>query len=292
MNTNQLINFISAAQTLNFSATAKSSYISQPALTKQISRLESELGVTLFDRTKHGVSLTYAGEEFYKYAVDILDSIKQAENRMANISAGRTGYLRISSIYSMEKVISNSLSVFKEKYPDIVINMLIGTGTSQIMTIRKMTYDVFFSFANLLVSFPEMNFLPIKSDRFAVYIHSDQEEQFLAEGIPYLNKIKHFIETSSEGPFLTNQTFSIINTLKLSNDNIVYYPSSTAMLTAVQAGLGFTLLPLEMNHGVLPEGVSAVPLDIPEAVIKRAIGWHKDNKNSAVSCFIETLELE
>ena len=97
MNTSQLQNFISIAQTLNYSAVAKSAYISQPALTKQINRLENELGVTLFDRSRQGVSLTYAGEEFYKFAVDILDGIKQAENRMANIKAGQTGFLKVSS---------------------------------------------------------------------------------------------------------------------------------------------------------------------------------------------------
>ena len=95
MNTSQLKNFISVAQTLNYSETAKSAYISQPALTKQINKLESELGVKLFDRSKHGVSLTYAGEEFYKYAVDILDGIRQAENRMDSISAGQTGFLKV-----------------------------------------------------------------------------------------------------------------------------------------------------------------------------------------------------
>ena len=290
MNTSQLQNFISIAQTLNYSETAKSAYISQPALTKQINKLESELGVKLFERSRHGVSLTYAGEEFYKFAVDILDGVRQAENRMNSISAGQTGFLKISSVYSMETLISEAMARYHARYPEILLNLLAGTGTSQIMTIRKMSYDVFFSFSNLLDSFPEICTLPVASDRFALYIHKKYKEEYDAYGIQLLNRLLHFVESSSEGPFLTNRTFAIMDALGIGREHIVYYPSSTTMLTAVQAGLGFSLLPLGMNHGMLPENVLAIPLDIPEALIERSVGWHKNNRNIALKNFVEMMK--
>ena len=290
MNTSQLKNFISVAQTLNYSETAKSAYISQPALTKQINKLESELGVKLFDRSKHGVSLTYAGEEFYKYAVDILDGIRQAENRMDSISAGQTGFLKISSVYGMETLIAGAMERYHDRYPEIQLNLLYGTGTSQIMTIRKMSYDIFFSFSNLLDSFPEICQLPVASDRFAIYIHNKYKEEYDVYGIQLLNRMLHFVESSSEGPFLTKHTFAMMDAMGIRKDHIVYYPSSTAMLTAVQAGLGFSLLPLEMNHGMLPENVLAIPLDIPEALIERSVGWHKNNRNVALRHFVEMMK--
>ena len=289
MNTTQLQNFISIAQTLNYSEAAKNAYISQPALTKQINRLEAELGVTLFDRSKHGVSLTFAGEEFYKYASDILDSIKQAENRMASIRYGRTGFLRISSVYSMEQVISRSIAEFSERYPDISVSIQVGTGTSQILTIRKMSYDVFFSFTDLLQSFPNVDTIPVASDRFAVYIHNRYLEEYRTEGTACLNRLKHFVEVSSEGPFLTNKTYTLIDCLSLPPENVVYYPSSTAIIIAVRAGLGFALLPLEMNHGAIPPDISVIPLDLPEAEIHRAVGWNRDNKSIAVHNYIDLL---
>ena len=290
MNTSQLQNFISIAQTLNYSAVAKSAYISQPALTKQINRLENELGVTLFDRSRQGVSLTYAGEEFYKFAVDILDGIKQAENRMANIKAGQTGFLKVSSVYSMEDLSSEYIQKYNDLFPNITITVQIGNGAVQIMTIRKMSYDVFFSFSNLLNSFPDIVSVPVKHDRFAVYLKSENVPEYLNNPSGYLKRTKHFVEISSEGPFLTSITFKLMEILGLPTGNIVYYPSSTAMLIAVKAGIGFALLPLQMNFGSLPEGVTALPLDIPEAVIERSVGWNKSNKNIAVKNFIEMLE--
>ena len=290
MNTSQLKNFISVAQTLNYSEAAMGAYISQPALTKQINKLESELGVRLFNRSRHGVSLTYAGEEFYKFAVDILDGMLQAENRMSAISAGQTGFLKISSVYSMEMLISEAMARYHNRYPAILLNLLYGTGTSQIMTIRKMSYDVFFSFSNLLDSFPDICQLPVTPDRFAVYIHKKYKEEYEAYGIELLNRLLHFVESSSEGPFLTDRTFEIMDVLGIDKENIVYYPSSTAMLTAVQAGLGFSLLPMEMNHGALPDNILTIPLDIPEAEIARSVGWNKNNRNIALKNFVEMMK--
>lgn len=289
MNSNQLQNFISIAQTLNFSTVAKSAFISQPALTKQINRLESELGVVLFDRSSHGVSLTYAGEEFYRFAVDILDGIRQAENRMLSIQAGQTGFVKISSVYGMENLISSSISRFNEQYPDVSVNVMIGTGASQIMSIRKMSYDVFFSFSGLLDSFPDLLTLLLPDDRFAIYIHKKFADLYREGGVEFLNSIKHFMEASSEGPFLTNISFSIMNALELSRENIVYYPSTIAIMVAIQAGLGFTLLPTQMNMGAIPPEIEVIPLEIPEAVIHRSFGWHKDNKSIAVKNFAEMM---
>ena len=61
----QLRCFIEVARQLNFARAAETLYISQPAVSRQIHALENELGVRLFDRTRHVVALTSAGESFY-----------------------------------------------------------------------------------------------------------------------------------------------------------------------------------------------------------------------------------
>ena len=61
----QLRCFIEVARQLNFARAAETLYISQPAVSRQIHALENELGVRLFDRTRHVVALTSAGESFW-----------------------------------------------------------------------------------------------------------------------------------------------------------------------------------------------------------------------------------
>lgn len=72
MELRQLRYFVAVADTLNFSRAAESLYVSQSALSKQISELEQELGVALFDRDRRSVTLTSAGQLLLPEAKDIL----------------------------------------------------------------------------------------------------------------------------------------------------------------------------------------------------------------------------
>ena len=68
MNTEQLRYFVSVARYRNFTETAREFYVTQPAVTHQISALEREVGARLFLRTTRNVSLTRAGELFLEDA--------------------------------------------------------------------------------------------------------------------------------------------------------------------------------------------------------------------------------
>ena len=72
MELRQLRYFVAVADTLNFSRAAESLYVSQSALSKQISELEQELGVTLFERDRRNVALTQAGRVLQTEAKGIL----------------------------------------------------------------------------------------------------------------------------------------------------------------------------------------------------------------------------
>ena len=62
MNDLQIDYFIAVARNLSFTKTAEEMYVSQPAISRQISHLEEELGYPLFDRSKKTTQLTPAGE--------------------------------------------------------------------------------------------------------------------------------------------------------------------------------------------------------------------------------------
>lgn len=72
MNSQQLKCFLAVAENLNYAKAAQELYLTQPTVTHQINSLENELGVRLFYRTKHTVSLTQEGMIFYEDARAIL----------------------------------------------------------------------------------------------------------------------------------------------------------------------------------------------------------------------------
>lgn len=87
MRLEQITYFLSVAEHGNITAAAKSLYISQPALSKQITLLEQEIGLPLFERQARGVALTQAGVQFQK---DLQNILKELENAKKNaVLAGR-----------------------------------------------------------------------------------------------------------------------------------------------------------------------------------------------------------
>ena len=75
--------FVSAAKNLNFSKCAEKMSISQPAVSKHVTELESGFGVSLFNRSHNGVRLTRAGEILLKHAENILKSYGDMEYEMS-----------------------------------------------------------------------------------------------------------------------------------------------------------------------------------------------------------------
>ena len=78
LNFQQIECLVTVSQTLNFSAAATRLHLSQPAVSKNIKQLETELGIELFKRNQHDVSLTAAGVEFSKQMTNILILTEQA----------------------------------------------------------------------------------------------------------------------------------------------------------------------------------------------------------------------
>ena len=95
MNWNQLQYIVTTAQEKSISKAAKKLYISQPSLTLSIQNLEKELGVVLFERTRGALSLTYAGQIYYDWALNTLHSREQLGARIDDIKEQTSHQIRL-----------------------------------------------------------------------------------------------------------------------------------------------------------------------------------------------------
>ena len=133
MTTKSLEYFLVVVKHLNISKAAKELFISQPALSKQISQLEAELGVSLFDRTKHSLKLTHAGEvllsetnELFKKQDELIQRVRQQE------CVGQCTAV-VPYAGALNYHVSDVLAKFQSEYPEIDLN-LIGSLPSQIFS--------------------------------------------------------------------------------------------------------------------------------------------------------------
>ena len=90
MSTQQIKNFLVLCETLNFRKAAEQINIVQPALSRQIQLLETEMGAMLFNRSTGAVTLTEAGIFFQKEAQRILQDLNKTIIRTAQSKNGRT----------------------------------------------------------------------------------------------------------------------------------------------------------------------------------------------------------
>lgn len=128
MELRQLQYTIQIAKEKNFSRAAEKLHIAQPSLSQQLSKLEKEIGVLLFQRNTNSVELTHAGALFVEKAQTILDLVEQLKQEMDDISQMRSGKLIVGSLpITGSHILPLVLPVFQQRFPDIEIALVEET---------------------------------------------------------------------------------------------------------------------------------------------------------------------
>lgn len=136
--------FIAVAEELHFGHAAARLNISQPPLSQQIQILEQQIGARLFARTNRSVSLTEAGRQFLADSRQILSQVDDAAARAARLHHGETGELRIGFTSSAPfiKAVSDTLSTFRRRYPDVHIQTRETNTREQIVPLNEGALDL------------------------------------------------------------------------------------------------------------------------------------------------------
>ena len=122
-------------------------FISQPAITFQIKKLEEQLGVCLFTRTKHGMILTEEGKVLFRYVKNGIENFNNGENALSNLKNLDSGTIRIGiSTTICRYILMPYLEKFHEKYPNIDIQINNNISNNLIKELRKGNLDIIMLF--------------------------------------------------------------------------------------------------------------------------------------------------
>lgn len=142
--------FVTVARTLNFSEAARRLYITQGTLSQQILQLESEIGATLFDRTRHSVFLTEAGEELLPLAIRTIEDSEICSNRMRDLKGALTGTLRIGTTTSFSSLLTDTVRRFIKEHPGVKLEIHSETAMELVEMLRDKTLDLALSFKSAM----------------------------------------------------------------------------------------------------------------------------------------------
>ena len=140
--------FYIVAKEGSISASANVLFISQPAITFQIKKLEEQLGVSLFTRTKHGMILTDEGKVLFEYVKNGIENISNGENALSNLKNLDSGTIRIGvSTTICRYILMPYLEKFHEKYPNIDIQINNNISNNLIKELRNGNLDILMLFS-------------------------------------------------------------------------------------------------------------------------------------------------
>lgn len=129
MNDKDFLYIKTVADEGGISQAAKKLYVSQPALSQSVKRIEEGLGVLLFRRTPRGLLLTAEGEEYYRMASKILSIYSDFEENLQNRQELKTGTVAVGTApHQGLRLLPKILAAFYMKYPGITVNVREGTA--------------------------------------------------------------------------------------------------------------------------------------------------------------------
>src|ERR1700683_1224206 len=124
MELHQLRYFVAAAECGNVSRAAERCHVAQPSLSQQLQKLESLLGVALFDRIGRGIAITDAGRALLPRARQILAHVRDTESNLKRESEGCDGTLIVGAIPTMAPyLLPPALKKLRSSHPDCQISV-------------------------------------------------------------------------------------------------------------------------------------------------------------------------
>jgi len=143
MEIHQLRYFLSIAETGSFTAAAEACHVSQPSLSAQIAKLESELGGTLFDRGRHGARITQRGELFRFRAAEAIRQLEAGRHELdelAGLTRGSValGCLPTTGAYLLPRL----LRAFLDTYPGVQVKLREASSPQLARALREFEIDL------------------------------------------------------------------------------------------------------------------------------------------------------
>lgn len=273
MNKHQLETFAHLAKTLSFAETARALYVTQPAVSQQIARLEAEVGVRLVDRSGRHVELTAAGKLFAADCDDIISRLDGAIARARDQDACFTGSLRIgcgnfAAISRLDKILER----FTRLMPNVHLYVAHDGAVETWASFAQGSLDTVFC-ARRPDAPAGVAFTKLANGGFVCVMPGDRLAEKPSVSLTELaGESLIFLEDSCCPPEMRDAQMQI---LRHCPGCAVYYSGSALVsATMIKAGIGAAVMP-DFAQPVF-EGVSTAA--VPElGQVELGVYWREDS---------------
>ena len=286
--------FFEVAKQGNISKAAESLYISQPAISKTIVRLEDNLNVKLFKRNSRGVSLTEEGEVLFRHVQEAIHHIEEAENALQKMKDYHIGHLDIGASTTLCRyILLPYLKKFMEEFPNIQINLKNQDSAKNIQVLEAQDIDI------ALVAIPKH-----LSPNQKVILEQEVEDIFVASP-KYIENLKAL--HGNNFSLFQNATVMLMDDKNVSRHYIDMYIRENQLdfkqviaLNTMDLLIDFAKIDMGISCVISSfvekdlENGSLVQIDIAPPIPRRKIGfmYHANNCSKSLESFLSFLEKE
>ncbi|HWZ71514.1 MAG TPA: LysR family transcriptional regulator, partial [Casimicrobiaceae bacterium] len=138
MELNHLQSFIAVAKLGHLTRAAETLHLSQPALSGQIKALEENLGVTLFERSSSGMSLTTSGRRLLEDAQRVIEAVQQLNHAAQRLRGLTTGTIKIGTVLDPSILqVGELLSLAFERHPQLELELHQVLSSEALVGVRN-----------------------------------------------------------------------------------------------------------------------------------------------------------
>jgi DNA-binding transcriptional LysR family regulator len=281
-----LRSFTALAEHLHYGRAARVLHVSQPALTKQMRRLEEELGGDLFERGAHGTSLTTLGESFLPLASDLVrrfDAVLEEGKRRA---AGEAGRLAIGFGRTTLDLVPALVMKLRSSSPNVDIRLRDMSTAEQFAALDAGTLDV--GFLRLPPTLPDAYASArVADDRMVLVTPSREAPRGLS--LADCKDAPFILLAGARAPDFRGHTLLLFAKYGFQPKVVQDVTEFSTALAFVRAGMGMTLVPASLKDEPLA-GLGLHPLRDREARWSVGACWRRRDTNPILRRFLKLLE--
>ena len=285
MDINNLKAFIEVADKKSFSRSAESLHLTQPAVSKRIAALETELSARLFDRIGRTVHLTEAGRVLLPSARQISAELARIEDVICNLGKNISGKLSLGTSHQIGlQRLPPFLKRFRQTYPEVDIDIRFGSSSNALDSVVNGEIEIALCAINEDLS-PKLREIDVWKENLVFVVAADHPlaEQ---ENIQ-LSLLAKCPAVLPEQPSVTRQTVEThLSSLNQKPTVTIDAGDLETVKMMVAIGLGWGCIPDDMVDD------SVTVIDVDEALLQRRISLVMKNDRTlsrAAQAFIDSL---
>lgn len=269
MELRQLRYFIEVAEREHFTAAAEHLHVAQSAVSLQISKLESELGVSLFERTGRNIKLTQIGNIFLTHTKAAVQAIDYAKSKVDEYLDPENGTIKIGYPTSLANhLLPTVISAFREKQPNVSYHLRQGSYAYLMEAVKNGEIGLAF-LGPVPTNDSDLEPYILFSENLSVLVpanHPMANEKSIALDDLRNDKFVLF----PEGYILEKLSVEACNQAGFEPNIIAVGEDMDAIKGLVAAGIGVSILPDGTFSDATPNFTVKIPIHSPQ--VQRTVG--------------------